>query len=89
MKRQRSGGYSVTVLTVQLVWVTKYCYAVLQGDLQTRSRTLLMQGYDALGIRILQRAVSKDHVHMHVEYSPSLSISEIVKKLKGRSSKLL
>ena len=33
--------------------------------------------------------MSKDHVHMHIEYPPSLSLSELVKRLKGRSSRLL
>ncbi len=29
------------------------------------------------------------HVHMHIEYPPSKSISDLVKGLKGRSSQLL
>ena len=33
--------------------------------------------------------VSKDHVHMHIEYAPKLSISNIVKRLKGRTSRKL
>ena len=42
-----------------------------------------------MDVKILKGAVSKDHVHMHVEYPPSLSISDLVKRLKGRSSRLL
>jgi len=33
--------------------------------------------------------VSKDHVHMHIEYPPSKAISDIVKHLKGRVSRKL
>ena len=33
--------------------------------------------------------VSNDHVHLHIEYSPSLRLSDLVKRLKGRSSRLL
>ena len=40
-------------------------------------------------VQILKGVVSKDHIHMHVEYPPSLSVSILVKKLKGRSSRLL
>jgi putative transposase len=50
---------------------------------------LLIQMCDAEDVRILSGVVSKDHVHMHIEYPPSLSISELVKRLKGRSSRLL
>ena len=33
--------------------------------------------------------VSKDHVHIHVEYRPSQSVSDLVKRLKGRTSRRL
>ncbi len=36
-------------------------------------------------VEILKGVVSKNHVHMHVEYSLSLSISGFVKKLKAKS----
>lgn len=85
----RHGSHSVTRLTVHLVWVTKYRYHVLKGDIQKRCRELLIQICDTQDIVILKGAVSKDHVHMHLEYPPKLSVSEIVKSLKGRSSNLL
>ena len=69
-----------------MVWSTKYRYNVLQGDIKSRCRPILIQICDAEDIRILKGVVSKDHVHMHIEYRPSQSISEIVRKLKGRSS---
>ena len=36
-----------------------------------------------------ERVVSKDHIHMHIEYRPSQDISSIVKLMKGRSSRKL
>ena len=89
MKDYRYQGHTVTRLTVHLVWITKYRYKVLQGDIQKRCRELLIQVCDAEDVRILGGVVSKDHVHMHIEYLPSLSISNLVKRLKGRSSRLL
>ncbi len=44
---------------------------------------MMIQICDAEDIRILKGAVSKDHVHMLIEYPPSQSISEIVQRLKG------
>ncbi len=85
----RHGSHSVTRLTVHLVWVTKYRYHVLKGDVQRRCRELLVQICNAQDITILKGAVSVDHVHMHIEYSPKLSVSEIMKSLKGRSSNFL
>ena len=76
-------------MQIHVVWVTKYRYSVLKGDIQKRCRDIIVQTCDAEDIRILKGVVSKDHVHMHIEYPPSKSVSDIVKKLKGRSSRKL
>ena len=86
---QRRGHHTVSRLTCHIVWATKYRYHVLQGDVQKRCRELLRQVCEAEEIVILKGVVSKDHVHMHIEYPPKASISNLVKHLKGRSSRLL
>lgn len=88
-KEYRISSHTVTWLTAHIVWVTKYRYAVLRGDIQVRCRELIKQICDAEDVRILKGVVSKDHVHIHVEYRPSQSISELVKRLKGRTSRRL
>ena len=88
-KSQRQGSHSVSRLTVHIVWVTKYRYHVLQGDIQKRCRELIKQICDAEDVRILEGVISRDHVHIHIEYSPNKSVSNIVKRLKGRTSRLL
>ena len=87
MKDQRRNGHNISILMVHLVWVTKYRYPVLRGDIQKRCREILMQICDSEDVRILKGVVSKDHIHMHVEYPAKLSISNFVKRLKGRSSR--
>ncbi|NDJ17955.1 IS200/IS605 family transposase [Myxacorys almedinensis] len=89
MSEQRRGNHTVTRLTVHLVWVTKYRYPVLTGEIQKRGRELIMQICDAEDVKILKGVVSKDHVHMHIEYPPSKSISDLVRRIKGRTSRLL
>ena len=89
MSGQRVNGHTVSRLTVHIVWSTKYRYSVLHGDIQKKCREILIQICDAEGVSILKGVVSKDHVHMHIEYRPSQDISSLVKKLKGRSSRRL
>jgi putative transposase len=89
MSEYRYGGHTVSRLTVHLVWVTKYRYKVLTGDIQKRCRELLIQICDTEDIRILSGVVSKDHIHMHIEYPPSVSLSNLLKRMKGRTSRLL
>ena len=83
------GNHPVCNLSVHLVWVTKYRYPVLNGDIKVRCRDLLRQVCMTLDVGILKGVFSKDHVHMHVDYPSTLCISELVKRLKGRSSRLL
>jgi putative transposase len=89
MVEYRKMSHRVSRMTVHLVWVTKYRYPVLQGDLQKRTKDLIVQICDSENVQILKGVVSKDHVHIHIEYRPSLSISVLMKKLKGRTSRVL
>ncbi len=66
-------------MQAHIVWVTKYRYQVLKGEIQKRCKDLIVQICDAEDIRILKGVVSKDHIHMHIEYPPNKSISDIVK----------
>ena len=76
-------------MNVHIAWVTKYRYHVLKGDVQLRCREILKQVCNMLDVRILKGVVSKDHIHMHLSYPPKLSVSDIVKRLKGRSARML
>lgn len=89
MVDNRRTSHSVSKLSVHLVWVTKYRNHVLQGDIQQRTRDLKIQICNSENVQILKGVVSKDHIHVHVEYPPSLSVSNLVKKLKGRTSRIL
>jgi putative transposase len=89
MRDLRKGSHSVHELHVHLVWSTKYRYAVLKGEVQLRCRELLRQTCDSLDVRILKGVVSKDHIHLHLSYPPKLSVSDLVRRLKGRSAKIL
>ncbi len=89
MQNLRKGSHSVHQLHVHLVWSTKYRYEVLRGDIQVRCRDLIRQTCDILDVQILKGVVSKDHIHLHLSYPPKLSISDLVKRLKGRSAKIL
>ena len=79
----------VSLHFTKLLATTKYRFKVLEGDIQRRCRDLVKQICDAEDIKILKGVVSKDHVHIHIEYRPSLNISDIVKRLKGRTSRRL
>ncbi len=89
MQDIRKGSHSIYELDVHIVWSTKYRFQVLKGEVQVRCRDLLRQTCDSLDIVILKGVVSKDHIHLHVSYPPKISVSDMVKRLKGRSARIL
>ena len=66
--------------------ITKYRYKVLTGDLRLRVRELIAQVAEELGVQIVNGVLSSDHLHLFVAIPPDVSVSEFVKRTKGRSS---
>ena len=87
MRYKRKSSHAVYDLKVHLVWITKYRYQVLTKEVGYRVRELIRQTCDANDIEIIKGRVSKDHVHLYISYLPKLSVSEIMRKIKGRSSR--
>ena len=81
----RKTAHSVYDLKYHLVWVTKYRKPVLRGEIAIRLRELVRQTCATLDVYIVSGHVSPDHVHLLVSVPPSISVSELVKRIKGRS----
>ncbi len=89
MQNLRKSSHCVHQLHVHIVWSTKYRCEVLRVNNQIRCRELIRMTCDTLDIQILKGVVGKDHVHLHVSYPLTLSVSDMIKRLKGRSARLL
>jgi len=88
-KEYRKGPHTIYDIQYHFVWVTKYRYHILKGDVALRVRDLIRQICEARNITILNGHVSHDHVHLHVSCPPEISPSKIVQYVKGRSSRLI
>jgi putative transposase len=89
MSRYRRGAHTIFEIKYHLVWVTKYRYRVLKGEVAYRARELDRQTCLSLDVRIEKGHVSKDHVHILVSSPPTVSPSKLMKRVKGRSSRKL
>jgi Transposase and inactivated derivatives len=85
----QKSGHAVYDIKYHVIWVTKYRYQVLRGQVAVRLRELIRQGCEARGVTILQGSVGKEHIHLLISCPPSLAPSKIMQYLKGRSSRLL
>jgi putative transposase len=89
MVEYRKGPHTVYDIKYHLVWVTKYRYKVLKGDLALRMRDLIRKICEQHDVRIIRGHVSQDHVHLFVSAPPQLSVSQVMQYVKGKSSRRL
>ena len=85
----RKGSHTVYNIQYHFVWVTKYRYHVLAGEVKLRVREIIRQICQQHDFLIEQGHVSKDHVHILVSAPTHMSASQIMQKIKGRSSRVL
>ena len=71
------------------VWVPKYRYKVLVGEIRERLRDILTELCEWQEITILEGAIKDDHVHMYLSVPPKHSPSHVMKILKGKSAEYL
>ncbi|RRD21357.1 IS200/IS605 family transposase [Brucellaceae bacterium VT-16-1752] len=69
-----------------IVWITKYHYKLLKGSLGLRIREIIRQVCKELDVKIIKCVISGDHVHMMISIPPHLAVSDVVRRMKGRSS---
>ena len=67
-----------------IVWVPKYRYRVLTGEIKRDVENLIRAFSHQEKCEIIELNVQIDHVHLLVMVPPKISISSYVGKLKGR-----
>ena len=85
----RYGSHTVFNIEYHFVSVTKYRYKVLTEEIALRLRELVRQTCESFEIQIMKGVVSKDHVHIFVSAPPNMAPSEIMRRIKGRTSSKL
>ena len=89
MAEYRKGAHTVYDIKYHFVWVTKYRYPVLRGEIAERGRDIIRQVCMAREITIVKGHVSRDQVHLCVAATPNLGPARIMQYVKGKSSRVL
>ena len=85
----RKGSHSLYDIKLHVVWITKYRKPVLHGAVGQRLRDIVRRICEELDVEILAGNVRMDHVHLLLSIPPQLSISKLMQRLKGVSSRKL
>ena len=89
MPDYRTGAHTVYDIKYHVVWVTKYRFSVLSGEMAERARDIIRDICMQHDVRIVKGHVSRDHVHLFVSAPPRLSVSQMMQYIKGKSSRRL
>ncbi len=86
MPTYRRSRHSVSLLHAHLVFVTKYRRKVFTGDMLTFAEHTIGGVGTELDAELVEFNGEADHVHLLVAYPPTLAISVLVQRLKGRTA---
>ena len=87
MTEYRKGSHTVYDIKYHILWITKYRKAVLRGEIGIRLRELIRQTCEAQEVYIEKGHIALDHVHLLLSVPPNIAVSDLVQRLKGRSSR--
>ncbi|RXM53894.1 IS200/IS605-like element ISClte2 family transposase [Clostridium tetani] len=88
-KKYKSNNNIVYSCKYHIVWCPKYRRKVLIGNVETRLKELLIETCADIEVDIIKMELMPDHVHMLIEVDPQFGVHKAIKRMKGRTSKML
>ena len=89
MSKYKTSSHSTYNINYHLVFVTKYRKKVLTDIIQIDLKLFLITKAIEYGANIKAIESMTDHVHIFIQVSPRIKLSDLVKKMKGSVSYLL
>ena len=85
----KHGRNKVFLINYHLIWCPKRRKKVLTGNIKTRLEAIVYEVAKEKGIDVLAFEVMPDYVHLFISAYPDITVHQIIKAFKGRSSNLL
>jgi REP-associated tyrosine transposase len=85
----RRGRHCVFKMHVHLVFVAKYRRRIFDKDAIARLAAIFSEVCSGFGSDLVEINGERDHIHLLVQYPPSIAVARLVNSLKGVSSRLL
>ena len=85
----RRTRHSVNLINYHFVWIPKRRRSVLRGEVARRLREITYEALKEHDCSILALEVMPDHVHLFVNAHPDLAPNQVIRYVKGRSSRVL
>ena len=85
----RSSRHSVFLLHAHLVFTPKYRKAIFSGKHLEAMERIFRRVCESFDVELVEFNGEVDHVHLLINFPPSVELSRLVNALKGVSSRLL
>jgi len=85
----RRTRHAVYLCNYHFVWIPKRRKPVLVGKIRERLKQIIEEVCNENGLEILTLEIMPDHVHLFLSAPPYLSPHIILRKIKGRSARIL
>ena len=72
-----------------IVWCPKYRRKVLVDGVADRLNELIREVCKEIQVEIIEMEIMPDHIHLLLEVDPQFGVHKAVKKIKGRTSRIL
>ena len=69
-----------------IIFCPKYRRKVLVNGIDKRLKEILIEISDQYGFDLKMMDVMPDHIHLFIEFDPTIALDKVVKKLKGISA---
>lgn len=89
MYEWRTGRSCLFKNNAHLVFVTKYRRGVFTKEMLDRTKEIMEETCKQMDCELLEFGGEHDHVHLMVSIHPKVAVSNLVSKLKGKSSYML
>lgn len=87
--RYESTRHGVHACDYHIIWCTKYRRSVLSPQIQERLKALILEIQEKYGFTVRAIETMPDHIHLLASIPPSESVSNVIGRIKGYTSKIL
>ena len=86
MSRFKKLSHSLWYCHYHIVWVPKYRYRVLQGDIRKDVSYSIKALSERMSVEVVELNIQPDHVHLLAMIPPKIKISDYLGTIKGRTA---
>ena len=84
-----TGSHTKHRIKYHLVWIPKYRKRVLEGLLKDRLKQLIEDCAELNRWEVDELSIQPDHIHLLIQLTPKMSLSEVVQRFKGGTSRII